>query len=1102
MSVKTLPCDNSAAEEGRFKGPRANSVRMPRLPKALTGDEKKYLLAVDRGDVPAVRRMIQRAQREKGYLDINCVDPLGRGALLMAIEAQNLTMVETLIINGVRTADGLLHAIDKQFVEAVELLLEHEELIHKDGEPYSWENIDRDTATFTPEITPLILASHRNNYEILKILLDRGATLPMPHDFRCACHECNNGLREDCLRHSASRINSYKALASPSLIALTSTDPLLTSFELSWELKQLSVLEKEFRNDYVELRKTSQDFAVSLLSQTRTSHELNVMLNYDPHNVQDDEGIMSFDTSAECGLARLRLAIKYKQKKFVSHPWVQQLLAAMWYDGLPGFRQKSTIGKCFEILGIILTFPLYCMIYMIAPKSSTGKLMRKPFMKFLTHASSYLFFLLLLILVSQRVEEQLMDYFREQNIKIGFMDDFAPTSRKRQRGNPPQFLEYFVALYVLGFIAEETRELFRNGFLAYVSNMWNAIDFLRNALYCAVALLRAWAYLEQQNEIASDPQKAFIPREEWDDFDPQLIAEGLFAAANIFSALKLVHVSTINPHLGPLQISLGRMVFDILKFFFFYTLVLFAFACGLNQLLWYFADLEKQKCYSLPGGLPDWKTAPDSCMKWRRFGNLFESSQSLFWASFGMVGLADFELAGIKSYTRFWGLLMFGSYCVINVIVLLNLLIAMLSTTYAAIAEKADTEWKFARTKLWLSYFDEDSTLPSPFNLVPTPKHVKRFLTRFIPNLAKFGTSLKHREARACELREQARHYTAVMRALVWRYVSGMQRKSEEENVTEDDINEVKGEISALRCDLIEVFRRNGMHVDCITDKQPVIGRRTREWERKLLRGFHVAPAAGDETIDGVDEKSEIQPEDSEYKERGADRFRRMARLALLNRDLLSTRPPKHLSHIGRSLSNDSFKSRQSLRKAMDEAKKQVYGTTTREESKEEDSSDSTSQDSNTGTAPKPNTVVEQGKKSPAPAVPSRAEKKSLRSCVAMSQENIKESVDKECENPSSPTDTPKDANPSSEIVNIKKSSSSGKLEVANEAPAELTTISMEMETPKSNTSNSGGTGSNISSNTNAIPSLDNATSNAKDSLALPSVENVKTIKKKPGSWF
>lgn len=57
-------------------------------------------------------------------------------------------------------------------------------------------------------------------------------------------------------------------------------------------------------------------------------------------------------------------------------------------------------------------------------------------------------------------------------------------------------------------------------------------------------------------------------------------AEGLFAAANVFSALKLVHLFSINPHLGPLQVSLGRMVIDIVKFFFIYSLVLFAFACG------------------------------------------------------------------------------------------------------------------------------------------------------------------------------------------------------------------------------------------------------------------------------------------------------------------------------------------------------------------------------------------------------------------------------------------------------------------------------------------------------------------------------------------
>ena len=47
------------------------------------------------------------------------------------------------------------------------------------------------------------------------------------------------------------------------------------------------------------------------------------------------------------------------------------------------------------------------------------------------------------------------------------------------------------------------------------------------------------------------------------------------------------------------------MTVDILKWLVLYLLVLFAFGCGMNQLLWYYADLEYDKCYSLPGGLPN-----------------------------------------------------------------------------------------------------------------------------------------------------------------------------------------------------------------------------------------------------------------------------------------------------------------------------------------------------------------------------------------------------------------------------------------------------------------------------------------------------------------
>lgn len=36
--------------------------------------------------------------------------------------------------------------------------------------------------------------------------------------------------------------------------------------------------------------------------------------------------------------------------------------------------------------------------------------------------------------------------------------------------------------------------------------------------------------------------------------------------------------------------------------------------------------------------------------------------------------------------------------------------------------DDADVEWKFARSKLYLSYFREGLTLPVPFNILPSPK--------------------------------------------------------------------------------------------------------------------------------------------------------------------------------------------------------------------------------------------------------------------------------------------------------------------------------------------------------------------------------------------
>ncbi|XP_050082048.1 transient receptor potential protein isoform X1 [Anopheles aquasalis] len=862
----------------------------------LTKTEKRFLLSAERGDCATVRRIIQENKEHPEEFDINCVDPLNRSALIAAIENENIELINLLLREGIKVKDALLHAIKEEYVEAVETLLLWEEENHVPGDPYSWEAVDRSSSSFTADITPLILAAHKNNYEILKILLDRGATLPMPHDVRCGCDECVTSSEQDSLRHSQSRINAYKALSSSSLIALSSKDPISTAFHLSWELRRLSRMETEFRAEYTLMRANVQEFATALLDHARTSNELEIMLNYSPGAVDN------WEPGERQTLERLKLALNHKQKLFVAHPNVQQLLAAIWYEGLPGFRRKSFVGQIMQVAKLGTMFPVYSMIYMIAPNSEMGCFMKKPFVKFIVHSASYAFFLMLLGGASQRVEYLAIEWFGPD-----WAQDILAEWKRKERGSLPGLFECLVILYIISLIWHEMKSLWNDGLLEYVSDLWNIVDFISNTFYIVWMSLRftSWYTVWRDSKAGLNP---WYPREQWDPFDPMLLSEGAFAAGMIFSFLKLVHIFSINPHLGPLQVSLGRMIIDIIKFFFIYTLVLFAFGCGLNQLLWYYAVLEKNKCYHLPSGLPDFDNNEKACAIWRRFANLFETSQSLFWASFGLVDLMAFELSGIKSFTRFWALLMFGSYSVINIIVLLNMLIAMMSNSYQIISERSDSEWKFARSRLWMSYFEDGDTLPPPFNLFPS---IKNFT-----NLCKCSADKRSTTSIIKRNREKAqRRHENVMKLLVRRYVTAEQRKRDDFGITEDDVMEIRQDISTLRYELIDILHQNGMRTPNLKPNDNAIaGKKGRVMERRILKDFQIG------FVEGI-----LQDTFSAATEKPADVFSTIAK-AIGNKASTKKKKPEDWNAlvrrstvardpIGNSSEAIMRRSRQSLRK-------------------------------------------------------------------------------------------------------------------------------------------------------------------------------------------
>lgn len=92
-------------------------------------------------------------------------------------------------------------------------------------------------------------------------------------------------------------------------------------------MRRLSFLEPEFKSEYVELRKQCQAFATALLDHTRTHYELEVLLNYEPESNSNGSSSPNAREAEQSRmhLARLKLAIRYKQKKFCAHPNVKSL---------------------------------------------------------------------------------------------------------------------------------------------------------------------------------------------------------------------------------------------------------------------------------------------------------------------------------------------------------------------------------------------------------------------------------------------------------------------------------------------------------------------------------------------------------------------------------------------------------------------------------------------------------------------------------------------------------------------------------------------------------------------------------------------------------
>ncbi|KAJ8372093.1 hypothetical protein AAFF_G00294570 [Aldrovandia affinis] len=829
-------------EKGRRQAVRGPAFMFNNRIASLTAEEERFLDAAEYGNIPVVRRMLED---ESPTLNVNCVDYMGQSALQLAVGNEHLEVTELLLRrdNLARVGDALLLGISKGYVRIVEALLGHasfgagERLTRsprelEDDDFYSY---DEDGTRFSPDITPVVLAAHCQKYEVVHMLLSRGARIERPHDYFCKCAECAEKQRKDAFSHSRSRINAYRGLASPAYLSLSSEDPVLTALELSNELAKLANIEKEFKD-----KKSHKKEAVQL-----NCFSLN---DYRKLSMQCKDFVVGCSTSAETRRSRVKLAIKYEVKKFVAHPNCQQQLLTIWYENLSGLREQTVVVKCLVVLAVALGLPLLAVGYWFAPCTRLGKVLRSPFMKFVAHAASFIIFLCLLVF---NASDRFDGITTLPNVTV---TDY-PTQVYRVKTTRFSWTEVLIMVWVAGMMWSECKELWTEGPREYVLQLWNVLDFGMLSIFIAAFTARFLAFLQatkaqryvDEKVHASDLSLVILPpdvqyftyaRDKWLPSDPQLISEGLYAIAVVLSFSRIAYILPANESFGPLQISLGRTVKDIFKFMVLFIMVFLAFMIGMFILYSYYLGAKVNPAFT----------------------TIEESFKTLFWSIFGLSEVSSVVLKYDHKFIENIGYVLYGIYNVTMVVVLLNMLIAMINSSYQEIEDDADVEWKFARSKLWLSYFDNGKTLPPPFSIVPSPKsffqcvrtvfnllrckrrrlkkdvelgmgyrlHVSRVVVirglstelggcwfksgvgqcyyELLWKLNLFGQSnLRIAESHSFNsILNQPTRYQQIMKRLIKRYVLKAQVDKENDEVNEGELKEIKQDISSLRYELLE----------------------------------------------------------------------------------------------------------------------------------------------------------------------------------------------------------------------------------------------------------------------------------------------------------
>lgn len=142
-----------------------------------------------------------------------------------------------------------------------------------------------DSIYFPPFTTPLMVAARQSKSSMIKLLLERGHTLRIPHNQTCQCPDCY--YPGDSSYSKPKRdVQMMRALAEPEYINTTEKFPILKCLELSFYIRRRMKDDFDaFYQDFKKILEKMEIYCCDLLYETRESDEIHLILS---QQIEDD----------------------------------------------------------------------------------------------------------------------------------------------------------------------------------------------------------------------------------------------------------------------------------------------------------------------------------------------------------------------------------------------------------------------------------------------------------------------------------------------------------------------------------------------------------------------------------------------------------------------------------------------------------------------------------------------------------------------------------------------------------------------------------------------------------------------------------------------